>query len=64
MVTSEQNRVEFSETLNSLDNEAPVIIKMSRSYTQMLPNLGYEAVGINFRGLKACLEDKDAVQDL
>lgn len=60
IVTSEQNRVEFSETLNSEYNEAPAIIRMSTSYTQMLPNLGCEAVGINFRGFKACPEDSDA----
>jgi hypothetical protein len=59
-VTGEQNRVGFSQTLNSEDNEAPAIIRMSTNYTQMLPNLGCEAVGISFRGLKACPEDKDA----
>ncbi|OKH30349.1 hypothetical protein NIES2101_42485 [Calothrix sp. HK-06] len=39
ILTAEQTRVGFSETFSS-DGEAPAIIRMSRSYTQMLPNLG------------------------
>lgn len=59
-VTAEQNIVRFSETLMDGVNEAPAIIKMSRSYTQMLPNLGYEAVANNLRVFLPCPEDKDA----
>lgn len=59
-VAAEQNIVRFSETLMNGVKEAPAIIKMSRSYTQMLPNLGYEAVANNLRVLFPCPEDKDA----
>ncbi len=60
ILTAEQNRVVFSETLDSEDKEMPAIIRMSRSYTQMLTNLGYEAIGLNFRGFLAFPENKDA----
>lgn len=59
-VAAEQNIVRFSETLMDGVNEAPAIIRMSRSYTQMLPNLGYEAVANNLRVLLPCPEDSYA----
>jgi hypothetical protein len=60
VVVGEGNRVIFSEAMADKTPDKLSIPGMASKYIQTLPNLEYEAIGINIRGFLSFPENKDA----
>jgi hypothetical protein len=60
VIVGEPNRIVFSEAMVDKKYEKLVIPAMARKYTQTLPNLEYEAIGINIRGFLSFPDSQDA----
>ncbi|MUG94707.1 hypothetical protein F7734_21005 [Scytonema sp. UIC 10036] len=61
-ISAESNRVVFIEPIADKKIESLQIAEIARKYTQALPNMEFEAVGINFRGYVPFVGSHDAAR--
>jgi hypothetical protein len=61
-ISAESNRVVFIEQITDKKIESLQIPEIARKYTQALPNMEFEAVGINFRGYVPFVGSQDAAR--
>ena len=61
-ITAEPQRVIFAQSIKSIDEESILIPKIARKYAQALPNMEFEAIGINPRGYAPFPDGEDTAR--